>query len=146
MKFHPDKTKVLNVYNGTVAINSFSYTLNSENIEYTPSEKDLGIPIVPKLSSTLSTEHSNILYSKANQRLEMLKWNCDFVQNIQKFRALYLAQVHSQFEHCPLVWQPHSKTVLDKLEYIQKCEFKWILKDIALPSVSSISFYYHMCN
>ena len=41
MKFHPDKSKVLEVYNGTVSLNSFSYTLNSEIIEYTHCEKDL---------------------------------------------------------------------------------------------------------
>ena len=59
MNFHPDKSKVLEVYNGTVSINSFSYTLNSEIIEYTPCEKDLGVHIVPKLTWS---EHSNILY------------------------------------------------------------------------------------
>ena len=142
MKFHPDKSKVLEVYNGAATVNSFSYTLNAEPLEYAPCEKDLGIHTVPKLTWT---EHSNILYSRANQRLGMLKRNCDFVQNIQKRRTLYLAQVRSQFEHCPVVWQPHSKTALDKLESIQKRGFKWILNDIALPSFSSISFYYHTC-
>ena len=72
MKFHPDKSKVLEVYNGTISINSFSYTLNSDTIEYTPCEKDLGVNIVPKLTWT---EHSDILYSKANQRLGILKRN-----------------------------------------------------------------------
>ena len=141
MKFHPDKSKVLDVYNGTVAINSFSYTIDSKTIEYAPSEKDLGILTVPKLTWN---EHCDI-YSKADQKLGMLKRNRDFVQNVQKCRILYLAQVRSQFEHCPVVWQPHSKTVLDKLESIQKRGFKWILNNIALPSFSSKSFYYHTC-
>ena len=66
MKFLSNKTRVLYVYNDTVAINSFSYTLNSETIEYTPSEKYLGILTVPTLSWS---EHSNMLHSKANQRL-----------------------------------------------------------------------------
>ena len=142
MKFHPDKSKVLDVYNGTVCINSFSYTLNSKTIEYTPREKDLGVHIVPKLTWT---EHSNILYSRANQRLGMLKRNCDFVKNVEKRRILFLAQVRSQFEHCPVVWQPQSKTVLNKLESVQKRGFKWILNDVTLPSFSSTSFYYHTC-
>ena len=142
MKFHPDKSKVLDVYNGTVSVNSFSYTINSEPIDYTPCEKDLGIHTVPKLTWT---EHSNILYSKANQRLGMLKRNCVFVHNVQKRRTLFLAQVRSQFEHCPVVWQPHSKTVLNKLESIQKRGFKWILNDITTPSFSCTSFHYHTC-
>ena len=75
----------------------------------------------------------------------MLKRNCDFVKNAQKRRVLYLTQVRSQFEHCPVVWQPHSKTTLEKLESIQKRGFKWILNDIALPSLSCTSFYYHTC-
>ena len=142
MNFHPDKSKVLEVYNGTISINSFSYSLNSKVIEYTPREKDLGVHIVPKLTWT---EHSNILYSKANQRLGMLKRNCNFVQNFHKRRTLYLAQVRSQFEHCPVVWQPYAKSDLDKIESIQKRGFKWILNDIALPSFSSVSFYYNTC-
>ena len=48
MKFHPDKSKVLEVYIGTISIISFSYTLNSETIEYTSCEKDLGVHTVPK--------------------------------------------------------------------------------------------------
>ena len=142
MKFHPDKSKVLEVYNGTVSLNSFTYTLNSEIIEYTPCEKDLGVHTVPKLTWT---EHSNILYSRANQRLGMLKRNCDFVKNFNKRRVLFLTQVRSQFEHCPVVWQPQSKTVLDKLESVQKRGFKWILNNVELPSFSSISFYYNTC-
>ena len=79
MKFHPDKSKVLEVYNGTVSQNSFTYTLNSEIIEYTICEKDLGVHTVLKLTWT---DHSNILYSRAIKRLEMLKRNCDFVKKL----------------------------------------------------------------
>jgi hypothetical protein len=75
----------------------------------------------------------------------MLKRNCDFVKNVQKRRVLYLAQVRSQFEHCPVVWQPHSKTALEKLESIQKRGLKWVLNNMALPSFSSTSVYYHTC-
>ena len=142
MKFHPDKNKVLEVYNGTVSLKSFTYTLDSKIIEYTLCEKDLGVHTVPKL---IWTEHSNILYSRANQRLGMLKRNCDFVKNLNKRRVLFLTQVRSQFEHCPVVWQPQSKTILDKLESVQKRGFKWILNDITSPSFSSTSFYYHTC-
>ena len=73
----------------------------------------------------------------------MLKRNCDFVKNSNKRRVLFLAQVRSQFEHCPVVWQPQSKTAFDKLESVQKRGIKWILNDITLPSFSSNCFYYH---
>ena len=51
---------------------------------------------VPKLTWT---EHSNILYSKANQRLGMLKRNCDFVKNFNKRRVLLLC-INVEFFYC----------------------------------------------
>ena len=80
MKFHPDKSKILAVSNAYDPDDLFLYTLDSKIIEYTPCEKDLGIKIVPKLSWT---EHVNFLHSKANQKLGMLKLNCNFVSNMR---------------------------------------------------------------
>ena len=118
----------------------FIYTLGSILIDYTLCEKDLGINTVPKLSWV---EHTDILYSRANQRLGMLKRNCSFVSNLRKRRALYLSQIRSQFEHCPIIWRPASKTSIDKLESIQKRGFKWILN--IFSGFSSTAFYYHTC-
>ena len=106
MKFHPDKCKALNINNHIIVENPFVYTIDSIPIEYTPCEKDLGIHMVPKL---IWTEHVNILCSRANQRLGMLKRNCNFVKNNHKRRVLYLSQVRSQFEHCPIGVKPSSK-------------------------------------
>ena len=73
----------------------------------------------------------------------MLKRNCNFVSNMRKRRTLYLSQVRSQFEHCPIVWRPSSKASVEKLESIQKRGFKWILK--IYTGFSSKIFYYHTC-
>ena len=97
--------------------NSFIYTIGSTPIEYPPCQKDLGIKIV---SNFIWTEHSNFIYSKANQKLGLLKRTCNFVSNTRKRRSLYLTQVRSQFEHCPIVWRPFSTACLDRLESIQK--------------------------
>ena len=118
----------------------YIYTLASKQIEYTSCEKDLGINTVPKLSWT---EHTNSRYSRANQRLGMIKRNFSFVYNVNKRKTLYLSQVRSQFEHCPIIWRPSSKTSVDKLESIQKRCFKWILQTFA--SFSSTVHYYHTC-
>ena len=141
MKFHPDKTNILSVSNSTITDNSFIYTIGSIPIEYTPCQKDLGIKIVSKL---IWTEHSNFIYSKANQKLGLLKRTCNFVSNTRKRRSLYLTQVRSQFEHCPIVWRPFSTACLDRLETIQKRGFKWILNDIS-ASLSSILQYLQKC-
>ena len=140
MIFHPDKSKVLAVSNAHDPEDLFIYTLNSKIIEYTPCEKDLGIKIVPKLSWD---EHVNFLHSKANQKLGMLKRNCNFVSNMRKRRTLYLSQVRSQFEHCPIIWRPSSKASVEKLESVQKRGFKWILK--IYTGFSSKIFYFHTC-
>ena len=120
IKFHPDKSKILAVSNAYDPENLLIYTLDSKIIEYTPCEKDLGIHIVPKLSWT---DHTNFLYSKANQKLGMLKQICYFVSNMRNRRALYLTQVRSQFEYWPIVWRPSTKASVAKLESVQKKRF-----------------------
>ena len=80
---------------------------------------------------------------EANQKLGMLKRNCNFVSNMHKRRTLYLSQVRSQFEHCPIVWRPSTKASMEKLESVQKKGFKWILK--IYTGFSSKIFYYHTC-
>ena len=141
MKFHPDKTNILSVSNSNITENMFIYTIDSIPIEYTPCQKDLGIKITTKL---LWTEHANFIYSRANQKLGLLKRTCNFVSNFRKRRNLYLTQVRSQFEHCPNIWRPSSITCLERLESIQKRGIKWILNDISI-SFSSIHKYLQTC-
>ena len=93
------------------------YTMSNVLLDYTESEKDLGII----MNSTLNfNEQAESLYAKANQKFGMLKRNCHFVKDINKRRALYLTLVRSIFEHCPMVWRPSSNTVIAKLESLQK--------------------------
>ena len=46
--------------------------------------------------------------------------------------TLYLSLIRSQFEHCSPVWRPTGKTMLDKLENLQKRCIKWILSEECL--------------
>ena len=141
MVFHPSKSKVLSITNSNNSDNSFIYSIGARPIDYTDSEKDLGININGKLNWT---EHCNAIYSKANQKLGLLKRTCSFVSNRTKRKALYLSQVRSQFEHCPIVWRPSSKTSVDRLESIQKRGIKWVINDIR-ESFSSVFNYYRIC-
>lgn len=52
---------------------------------------------------------------------------CYFVNDEKRKRALYLALVRSQFEHCSPIWRPVSKFMIQKLESLQKRCIKWIL-------------------
>ena len=52
-----------------------------------------------------------------------------------KSRVLYevtwrnIALVRSQFENCSIIWRPHTKSLLDKFEAVQKLAIKWILSE-----------------
>ena len=115
--------------------------MGSDVLDYCDYEKDLGIHMNGNLNFTL---HANMLYSKANQKLGLLKRTCHFVNNSRMKRALYLTMVRSIFEHCPIIWRPSSSTAIAKLETIQKRAFKWILND-SYSSYSSNNLYYVHC-
>ena len=147
MKFHPSKCKVLSVSNPTSYSSFFNilpcvqyfYTMGDTILDYTDSEKDLGIV----MNSTLNfNDHANLLYSKANQKLGMLKRNCYFVSDTNRRKVLYLTLVRSIFEHCPSVWRPQSNAVIARLESLQKRALKWIRNDMGVSY--SVDDLYHL--
>ena len=148
MKFHPSKCKVLMVskFNppliNDLPFVQFYYKMGNDLLNYAESEKDLGITINRTLNFT---EHANILYSKANQRLGLLKRTCHFIHSLTKKRALYLAMARSIFEHCPTVWRPSSNTAINRLENIQKRAVKWINSDYSISFSSNNLLYYTHC-
>ena len=140
MKFHPSKCKVLMIsrFNppllDVLPCVQFFYSMGKSLLDYTESEKDLGI----YMNRTQNfTEHTDYLYSRANQRLGLLKRTCHFVDSTPKRRILYLTMVRSIFEHCPVVWRPSSDSAVCKLESIQKRAVKWINKEQLSISYSS---------
>ena len=147
MKFHPSKCKALMVskakmpFLDILPFVQYYYSLGTELIDYCETEKDLGIHI----NGTLNfSHHSDTLYSKANQRLGLMKRTCHFIKNSNRKRALFLTMVRSLFEHCPYVWKPSSMTSISKLENIQKRGLKWILSDNYSQSTISYSSNYHI--
>ena len=143
MVFHPSKSYVLPICNSNAASprDNFIYSLNDAPISYTDIEKDLGVHLQVKLDWT---HHCNKLYSKANQRLGLLKRTCHFTKNVNKRRAFYLSQVRSQFEHCTIIWRPSSDTMVEKLESVQKRALKWVLNNLYL-SLGDNKVYYQVC-
>ena len=145
MKFHPSKCKVLMIsrFNPPLVDElpciQYFYYLGNSLLNYTDSEKDLGI----MMNRTQNfTEHTNFLYSRANQRFGLLKRTCHFIDSAAKRRILYLTMVRSIFEHCPVVWRPSSISSVNKLESIQKRAIKWINQDLSNVSYSSDKLLY----
>ena len=95
-------------------------------IDYTDSEKDLGIYINTKLDWT---EYQTFILNKAHQMLGLTKRTCHFINDLRKRRSLYLTLVRSNFEHCSVVWRPCYSTDIKKFESLQKKAVKWINKE-----------------
>ena len=135
MSFHPQKCKVVSVANrlppllGILPNIQYFYELGEVALDYVDSEKDLGIDINSRLNFSDQCER---LYSKANQQFGLTKRTCYFVNDIKRKRALYLSLIRSQFEHCSPIWRPTGKTMIGKLENLQKRCIKWILSEECL--------------
>ena len=74
------------------------------------------------------------------RQITCCKRTCYFVKDIQRRRALYLSLIRSQFEHCSPIWRPVSKTMLDKLEGLQKRCIRWILSEGNIKYNSNIIY------
>ena len=141
MKFHPTKCKVLSVRHRAPS-HLFPYKLGDTTLDYTECEKDLGVDITPTLNWS---HHCDRIYSKASQIIGLLKRNCYIVNDSKRRRVLYLTLVRSLFEHCSIIWRPSSnKSLMDKLERIQKKAVKWILFE-ELTSYSDYKVYISKC-
>ena len=148
MQFHPAKCKSLMVsrskmpFLNVLPFIQFHYSMGSKLIDYCETEKDLGININGSLNFS---HHTDMLYSKANQRLGLLKRTCHFIKSLDRKRALYLTMVRSIFEHCSYVWKPSSNSSICKLESIQKRGVKWILDDLSVSYGANYHLYLVHC-
>ena len=134
MKFHPGKCKVISVLSraseqhmelwSMLPFQLFLYTLNGHILDFSESEKDLGVVVKPDLSWD---ENLHALYQKASSRLGLMKRILHFLEDPKQKRAFYLALVRSLFEHCSIIWRPTTITAIKKVESIQKRAVKWIL-------------------
>ena len=147
MNFHPNKCKVLSVRNTPPPLLDilpdieFLYFLGTNCLDYVESEKDLGVDMTPKLNWS---NQCNRLYSKANQKLGLLRRNCYFVHDIARARTLYITLVRSLFESCSIIWRPTTQTLTGKIESIQKRAIKWILSEESI-SYSPYQTYVQKC-
>ena len=133
MKFHPDKCKVLSIFNRALEnkiwsmclpFQIFYYNLNGLDLEFVKSEKDLGVHV----TSDLNWEENIIaLCTNASSRLGLMKRTLRFVKDPKQKRAFYLSLIRSLFEHCSIVWRPTTNVLNDKIESIQRKAVKWIL-------------------
>ena len=125
IKFHPHKCKVVTV---SLLINSlhYNYSMNGTDLEFSQSEKDLGITITKNFK--WNSHHRTIL-SKAGQKLGLMKRTCGFTKNKLFRKILFLTVIRSQFEHASPVWRPTTSTQMNKFEALQKRCVKWVMNE-----------------
>ena len=111
MTFHPNKCKVLSVYHlyeeSILPFDRYPYCLDNVCLDYVNSQKDLGVFMNCRLNWT---EQCNALISKSNTMLNLVRRTCHFTKCKNQKRVLYLTLVRSQFEHCSVIWRPHTET------------------------------------
>ena len=117
------------------------YSLDDKIIDYSLQERDLGIIMNGKLNFE---DHHQAIITKAYQFLGLTKSSCHFVTDKKRRRAIYLAMVSSQFEHCSTIWAPKLQNEIDKFENVQKRAIKWILRQ-EYCSYSNIATCYSKC-
>lgn len=111
---------------GILPLIQYVYDFGEVTLDYADNEKDLGVIINCKLNFN---EQCEKVYSRANQRFGLTKRICYFVNDIRRKRILYLSLIRSQFEHCSSIWRPTGRTMLNKMENLQKRCIKWILAE-----------------
>ena len=100
-------------------------TLNGSQIMSVTSKKDLGVHVSSKLSWK---NHIDIIISKANKMLGMIKRTCTNECDQKTLIVLYKSLVRSQLGYASQVWSPHTKEKIAALERVQRHATKFILK------------------
>ena len=113
MIFRPDKCKLMS-FTRSHSPTEFQYTLNNVNIQATDTHKYLGVHLS---CDTKFNEHIDKIFHKANQKLGFLRRNLHSCSREIKHTA-YDTLVRPGLEYCAGVWDPHTKTCIDKLEKI----------------------------
>ena len=108
-----------------------AYSLNGSQIMLVTTEKDLGVHVSTKLSWN---NHINVIISKANKMLGMIKRTCTNEWDQKTLIILYKSLVRSQLEYASQVWSPYTKEKITALERVQRRATKFILKtDLCYP-------------
>ena len=122
MEFHPDKCQVLTISKKKKNI-KFPYYLHGHQLEHVSEAKYLGITIT---NDFRWNTHINNINAKASRSLSFLKRNLQ-INAINIKETAYKAIVRPLVEYAPCVWDPSTKTNIDKLEMIQRRAARYVL-------------------
>ena len=123
MRFNASKCYVMSLTKNPGS--SFFYSLNNTILQQVPQNPYLGL----QFSSNLSwSTHINSITKKANSTLGFLRRNLKHCPTLCK-RNAYLALVRPLLEYGAIIWDPHQKQDIDKLERVQRVAVRFIAND-----------------
>ena len=124
MKFHPDKCNVLRVTNKTKKTEA-NYHLHGHTLELVTSAKYLGLTITNKLQWD---QHINNITAKANKTLGFLRRNLK-IPSIRIKEQAYQTLVRPLVEYASTVWNPYTKTEINKIEAVQRRAARYVVNN-----------------
>ena len=102
-----------------------NFTLKGSALEEVDEFRDLGLLTNHHLSRN---SHIDIITSKANRILGLIKRTCRGWKDTETLKNLYCTVVRWQVEHGSVVWSPYTSRIIDKLECIQQeCKVQILL-------------------
>lgn len=121
LKLNTSKTAAITFSNKKEPL-EFAYTINNAYISKTQRVKYLGVT----LSSNLSWEpHIENICSNALKKLAFLKRKLRRTSSTVKLTA-YKALVRPKLEYADLIWSPHQKYLIKKIERVQNLALRFI--------------------
>ena len=142
LKFHPDKCKYMGIgYQGETIPNK--YNMNSQFLEVTKCEKDIGVHIDPKLNFE---KHMSKAIDKANRILAVIRRTFEQL-DATNFSFLFKGLVRPHLEYGAPIWSPSSEKYKELIENVQKRATKFVpgcynlsyperLKKLKLPTLA----------
>ncbi|XP_068753947.1 uncharacterized protein [Montipora capricornis] len=124
MVFNVKKCKVMRLTKKRQPLLS-NYSLDNSPLEEVKEFKDLGVTTTDNFNWN---SHIDIIVSKANRMLGLIKRTCRGLDDTKTLRTLYCALVRSNVEYCSVVWSPYTKKNIEKVEKVQRRATKFILK------------------
>ena len=94
----------------------YDYKLDNHPLEYTDTEKDLGVIIDNKLTFD---DHIQSKINTANRIMGLIRRSFTFLDS-DSFKKLFKAMVRPHIEFSNTVWHPRTKKLKDQIENIQR--------------------------
>ena len=100
----------------------FTYTIQSEVIEKVTYFKDLGVTFSCNFTFN---KHINNVVSKSFQMFGFMRRVLEPISDPTVYLSLYHSLIRSRLEYCSFIWSPASRTLVSKIERVQKKFLKY---------------------